>query len=156
MHPKHAKIKINISACVINLFYAPQFETGWLHLKASWIWARNGTNHRHLFLVGKMTVVVWYLSLILSHFIILSESHTSPESYFPHHLPYYDPCLLSSVQSIWIYGSDDYQLLLTASQNLIASIHNFLLASWGHLSFYTGTSDFPWDLWWPSEQQVML
>lgn len=104
MHPKHAKIKINISACVINLFYAPQFETGWLHLKASWIWARNGTNHRHLFLVRK-----WH---ILSHFIILSESHTSPESYFPHRCPGKKFTIIWSLLTFQcsIYGSMDQMI----------------------------------------------
>jgi len=107
--------------CYKSLLY-PQFETGWLHLKASWIWARNGTKHRHLFLVGKWQLLIdtYLLSyLILSFYpnltqvlrvIFLTIHHIMILAYFP-------------VFNLWIYESDDYQLLLTASQNLIASIH---------------------------------
>lgn len=60
-----------------------------------------------------MAVVVWYLSLILSHFIILSESHTSPESYFPHRCPGKKFTIIWSLLTFRcsIYGSMDQMII---------------------------------------------
>lgn len=116
----------HFSMCYKSLLH-PQFETGWLHLKASWIWARNGTNHRHLFLARKWQLLfdTYLLSYPIYHFIRIShESWKLFSSPMPREKIHHNMILAYfPVFNLWIYGSDDYQLLLTASQNLIASIH---------------------------------
>lgn len=146
MHPQHAKIKTAFQHVFINLFYT--WIWSWLAKFEGFLNMSPQRNQSQAFVLGwKMAVVVWYLYILLSYLILtfypnltqvlrvifLTIHHNMIFAYFP-------------VFNLWIYQS---AVDCTSSQN-------FLLASWGHLSFYTGTGDFPWDLWWPSEQQAML
>ena len=100
-----------------------------------------------------MTVVLWYLSLI-SFYPNLTQVLIIVSCYIPHHSPSY----VWSLLTFWfsIYGSDDYQLLLTAfhriTQLSLGFMRSLVLLHWHE---WLSMGSMSWAKWTASDAVIV-